>query len=143
MDKVLEKYYLRDAKTPRNSPFTFKEDGFYRSLKRAVREELKKAPKIRTRYANLITDGLFLTLLVASAITCRSQEYWVVMSTHLVASLALAWLIVASHNFIHKRANWRMYYFNFGLWSYRWVKLFDGKLHYVSKLYKALKGART
>lgn len=116
---MLEKYYLRDAKTPRNSPFTFKDDGFYRSLKRAVGEELKKVPKSAPTYANMIIDGLFVTLLVNSVIACRSKEYWVVMATYLTASLAFAWLIVASHNYIHRRSNWRMYYFNISLWSYR------------------------
>lgn len=116
---MLEKYYVKDAKTPRNSPFTFHEDGFYKSLKRAVREELKKVPKDRPKYCDRIMDGLFFTCLITAALTCWSKNYWVVMASYLVSSLTLAWSVVASHNYIHKKTNWRMYIFNLGLWSYR------------------------
>lgn len=117
--KMLEKYYVRDAKTPRNSPFTFKDDGFYRSLKRVVAEELKKIPPHIPSYSNMIIDGLFITLLISSALSCWSKDYWVVMASYLIASLTLAWVVVASHNYIHRRSNWRMYLFNMSLWSYR------------------------
>ncbi|KAJ0178874.1 hypothetical protein K1T71_005649 [Dendrolimus kikuchii] len=130
-EKMLEKFYLREAKTPRNSPFTFKDDGFYQSLKRAIREELKKIPKSVPKYADLIIDGLFVTLLITSVIACRSKEYWIVMATYLIASLSLAWLIVASHNYIHKRHNWRMYFFNISLWSYRDFRVSHALSHHL------------
>ncbi|XP_046688709.1 cytochrome b5-related protein-like, partial [Homalodisca vitripennis] len=39
--KMLENFYVRPAKTPRNSAFTFHPDGFYRTLKFRVYEKLK------------------------------------------------------------------------------------------------------
>lgn len=39
-ERLLPKYYVREASMPRNYKMTFKEDGFYRTLKRNV------APKI-------------------------------------------------------------------------------------------------
>lgn len=59
---MLRKFYIREAKTLRNSPFTFHEDGFYKNLKRAVHEALKKIPKDASAIADRITDGLFATL---------------------------------------------------------------------------------
>lgn len=116
---MLEKFYVRDAKTPRNSPFTFKEDGFYKTLKREVVEELKKIPKSVSRTSDMIIDGLFGTLLVSSVLSLWLTNYWAVMASYLVASLTLAWTCVASHNYIHRRTNWRMYLFSLTLWSYR------------------------
>ncbi|CAB3236902.1 unnamed protein product [Arctia plantaginis] len=55
-EKILTQYYIKDAKTPRNSPFTFKEDGFYKTLKKVVFEELKKIPKDGTKTTDRITD---------------------------------------------------------------------------------------
>lgn len=119
VEKILAKHYVREAKTPRNSPFTFEEDGFYRTLKREVVEELKKIPKHVPKYADRIIDGLFSTFLITSALACWAKNYWIVMASYLIASLSLAWTVVAAHNYIHRKTNWRMYLFNFSLWSYR------------------------
>ncbi|KAH9642025.1 hypothetical protein HF086_008712 [Spodoptera exigua] len=91
VEKMIEKYYKRDAKTPRNSPFTFEEDGFYKTLKRAVREEIKKIPPSKQKRPDFIIDALFATVLVASAVSCWSTNYWIVMGSYLTASLAMAW----------------------------------------------------
>lgn len=116
---MLQQFYVRDAKTPRNSPFTFKEDGFFRTLKKAVREELKKVPKDVSKNTDMVTDGLLVTFLLASAMSCWATNYWVIWLSYIVASVTLAWVVVASHNYIHRKSNWRMYIFNLSLWSYR------------------------
>lgn len=117
--RMLQKFYIRDAKTPRNSPFTFKEDGFYCSLKAAAYKELKKIPAHVHKRADMITDGLLITLLVSSAFACYTSHYWASMVAYFTASLSLAWVTVAAHNYIHRKSNWRMYLFNLSLWSYR------------------------
>ncbi|CAH1399643.1 unnamed protein product [Nezara viridula] len=38
---ILPKYFVKAASTKRNAPFTFKEDGFYMTLRKRVREKLK------------------------------------------------------------------------------------------------------
>ncbi|XP_047528788.1 cytochrome b5-related protein-like [Vanessa atalanta] len=118
-EKMLNKFYIRDAKTPRNSPFTFHEDGFYKSLKRAVHEELKKIPKEASATADRITDGLFATLLCSSSLACWFENYFIATFWYIIASVSLAMLTVTCHNFIHRRTNWRMYLFNMSMWSYR------------------------
>lgn len=40
-EHLLQDYRVRDAKHPRNFKFTFKETGFYRTLRRRVAEKLK------------------------------------------------------------------------------------------------------
>lgn len=40
-EHLLQDYRVRDAKLPRNFKFTFKETGFYRTLRRRVAEKLK------------------------------------------------------------------------------------------------------
>lgn len=41
VEKILEKYYVAAASEPRNSPFSFKKDGFYKTLKTKVEPILK------------------------------------------------------------------------------------------------------
>ncbi|XP_060801857.1 cytochrome b5-related protein [Amyelois transitella] len=118
-EKLLDKYYIRDASSPRNSPFTFEEDGFYRTLKRAVYEDLKKIPKDVSKTSNMITDGLFLSLLCTSVFACWTENYYLANIWYLLASVSLALLTVACHNYIHRKTNWRMYLFNMSMWSYR------------------------
>lgn len=98
-------------------------------MKRSVVEVLKTVPPTERSRSTLIIDGLFLTCLIASALSCWATDYWVVMTSYLVASLALAWNTVAAHNYIHMKTNWRMYLFNFSLWSYRCVLKFFLSLH--------------
>lgn len=36
VEQILAKYYVKDIHTPRNSPYSFDDNGFYRTLKRRV-----------------------------------------------------------------------------------------------------------
>ncbi|XP_047510039.1 cytochrome b5-related protein-like isoform X2 [Pieris napi] len=123
-EKMLSKFYIRDAKSPRNSPFTFQDDGFYRSLKRRVWEELKTIPKMENRRSDMVTDGLLATCLAASTIASWAENYWIATAACFIASVCLAWILVAAHNYIHRGPNFRMYYFNLALWSYRTSLIF-------------------
>lgn len=123
VNKVLEKYYVRDAKTPRNSPFTFEEDGFYRTLKKVIVEELKNVPKEVYKKSDRIMDGIFATYLLSSAFACYTKNPVLVNLSYFIASVTLAWTVVASHNYIHRKSNWRMHLFSMAMWSYRLVKV--------------------
>ncbi|CAG9795227.1 unnamed protein product [Diatraea saccharalis] len=131
VEKMLDKYFVKNTNTPRNSPYTFNEDGFYRTLKRAVREELKKVPKNIPNHTDRIIDGLFTTCLATAALTCWAKNYWIVMLSYLISSLTLAWTIVASHNYIHRKTNWRMYIFSMCLWSYRDFRVSHALSHHL------------
>ncbi len=41
VEQVLRQYYVKNADSKRNSPYTFKEDGFYKTLKRRLQPVLK------------------------------------------------------------------------------------------------------
>jgi cytochrome b involved in lipid metabolism len=41
VEGMLEKFFIRNATHPRFSPYTFKDDGFYKTLKRRVEPILK------------------------------------------------------------------------------------------------------
>ncbi|XP_032513096.2 cytochrome b5-related protein-like [Danaus plexippus] len=130
-EKMLKNYYVRDAKTARNSPFTFKEDGFYRTLKRTVRDEIEKLPTNLSNHTDMIMDGLLVTCLVASALSCWATNYWLVMGSYIVASVSLGWAVIAAHNYLHRRTNWRMYIFNLSLWSYRDFRVSHALSHHL------------
>ncbi|KAJ8929856.1 hypothetical protein NQ314_017461 [Rhamnusium bicolor] len=44
-NRLLPKHFVRKAKKPRNSPFTFEENGFYKTLKKKIHEKLKTVPE--------------------------------------------------------------------------------------------------
>lgn len=41
VESILQEYRVRDAKLPRNFKFTFKETGFYRTIRHRVADKLK------------------------------------------------------------------------------------------------------
>ncbi|XP_038220070.1 cytochrome b5-related protein-like [Zerene cesonia] len=118
-ERLLCKFYIRDAQMPRNSPFTFKEDGFYKTLKQAVYKELKNVPIESYKTADRITDGLLVILLCSSSVASSATNYWLALFWRFVAAISLTLLTVTCHNYIHRRTNWRMYLFNLSMWSYR------------------------
>lgn len=46
VEAILGKYYVRDAATVRNSPYTFKDDGFYKTVKRRIAPIIKVKHKV-------------------------------------------------------------------------------------------------
>lgn len=58
-ERLLPKFYVREATTPRSVPLTFHPDGFYRTFKRRATEALKNVNFHRSSLtSNLITDSL-------------------------------------------------------------------------------------
>lgn len=135
---MLYKFYIRDAKTPRNAPFTFHEDGFYRTFKRAAYEEIKKIPKNASKTADRITDGMFLSLLCTTSLASWSTDNWMANFWYIFASFNLAFLTVTCHNYILRRPNWRIYLVNMSMWSYGCQPT-----HLISIIPKKLSGIRT
>nr|CAH7757889.1 unnamed protein product [Callosobruchus chinensis] len=60
---MLSQYLVRNATTPRNSPFTFHENGFYKSLRRKVQKKLKTLPKNLADRSKYMTDLLFASYI--------------------------------------------------------------------------------
>ncbi|KAK5641851.1 hypothetical protein RI129_010398 [Pyrocoelia pectoralis] len=114
-EKVLPKYFVRQSTTPRNSPFTFKDGDFYKTLKRNVMEVYPNLPKWPIRRSKLIADCLLVLYLTLTFVATVSWNF----KLGLVAGLVLYLTAVASHNFFHQKDNFRMYYFDFSLLSSR------------------------
>lgn len=58
VEKVLQEYWVRDAKLPRNFKFTFKETGFYRTVRRRVAEKLKTINTKRGEFMSKVCVNL-------------------------------------------------------------------------------------
>ena len=119
---VLAKYYVKPAQSPRNSPYTFEPDGFYLTLKERVhkhlsskvtREEIKT---VHRRVAAFQDRFVFIFLILLMA-TARTESYLIAALTGVVLLLNMN----CSHNYYHKKDNWRMYCFDLSLLSsYEW-----------------------
>ncbi|KAK9700947.1 Fatty acid desaturase [Popillia japonica] len=108
-ETLLNKYRVRKAQSPRLSPYTFEDDGFYRTLKRNVSEQLKSIPK--------------------KALVAKRNDfcYWFAAAS----GYFLASVTVAAHNYFHQKDNIRMYYFNFSLMNYREWRISHSLSHHL------------
>lgn len=113
-EQILPKYYVRDAKGPRNSPFTFEENGFYRTLKRRIAPVLKELQRNHKQTTSVyISDLLLISAYVFGIMTAMFQSY----IYGIISALCLSMCTITAHNFFHQRDNFRMYYFNISLMS--------------------------
>ncbi|XP_071582371.1 cytochrome b5-related protein-like isoform X1 [Temnothorax nylanderi] len=113
-ERLLPKFYVREATSPRSVPLTFLPDGFYRTFKRRAAEALKTVnfhkPSTTT---NLITDSLATVTFALSLAAALVDSYAITV----LASVFLTWTTVAAHNYFHMRDNFRMYYFDLSMVS--------------------------
>lgn len=132
-EALLPKYFVKKAETPRNSPFIFKEDGFYKTLKIKVADKLKDIPNDVRKKSDNVTDFLLICLLLASPICgwiwTRSLIYGAV-STFLLG-LELSALTVCAHNYFHRADSWRMYLFNISGLSYSDWRISHAMSHHM------------
>lgn len=118
VNKVLNKYYVRDATTPRLSPFTFKPDGFYNVLKSRVAAKLSSEKHEKSVIKSILTvDILIFTAFVTCSLAAKTNNYHLAILSGIILGLG----IIASHNFSHLKDNWRMYYMQLGFISVRYV----------------------
>ncbi|XP_050432227.1 cytochrome b5-related protein-like isoform X1 [Adelges cooleyi] len=112
----LRTFYVRNASTPRSSPFTFKPDGFYKVLKSRVSKKISTINHSNILLkSKLVVDTFILLALLLCAESARRNSYYVAV----LAGVSLAFGLVANHNFTHLKDNWRMYYIQLGLFSVR------------------------
>lgn len=114
-EKLLPKFFVRDAKLPRNYKITFNEDGFYKTLKRRVASKLDDLDHSAEANSRFYCDFMFASLLLLSTISARDENFFIATT----AALSLSWLTTIGHNFIHQKDNWRMYMVNFSLMNFR------------------------
>ncbi|OWR46060.1 hypothetical protein KGM_201044 [Danaus plexippus plexippus] len=119
-EALLPKYFIKKADTPRNSPFTFKEDGFYKTLKAKVVLKLKDIPGDVRKKSDNVTDFLFVCLVVAGPLCCWlwTKNLIYGAAATLILGLTLCALTICAHNYFHRADSWRMYLFNISGFSY-------------------------
>ena len=132
---LLPKYKIKDAATPRNIKLTFKDNGFYRTLKRRVNEKydtIDFKPESHTKVClsvhncnliimfflfKVIHDSLLISTIIALITSANLHSYYLAT----LSGLLLTWTAISSHNFFHKKDNWRMFTFNLSFLSFRFV----------------------
>ncbi|KAF5308055.1 hypothetical protein FQR65_LT06430 [Abscondita terminalis] len=107
-EHLLQKYFVKKITKPRVSPYTFHEDGFYKTLKHRVREVLKTLPEESFNISNVYTDVLLFTTFTFACLANSMLSYFFAI----LAGISGTFLIVASHNYVHQRDNIRMFYGN-------------------------------
>ncbi|XP_004524738.1 cytochrome b5-related protein isoform X1 [Ceratitis capitata] len=112
--KLLSKYKVRDAKHPRIYTLTLHEDGFYKTLRERVREKLKTIDKSPQRKSDLIHFSLLASIFIFAVLSARLNS----LVCLALAGTALCWTTIVSHNYFHRRDNWRMYAFNLSLMNF-------------------------
>ncbi|KAF5293585.1 hypothetical protein FQA39_LY03070 [Lamprigera yunnana] len=126
-EEMLKKYYIRKASKPRNSPFTFKEDGFYRTLKRNAQIALRDVSRDASHVSNLIIDALLSGTFIFAILACKYSSFVFAVAS----SFLLALTTVAAHNYFHKKDNFRMYYFNLSLMDFREWRISHALSHHL------------
>ncbi|CAG0882813.1 unnamed protein product [Cyprideis torosa] len=111
--EILQKYFVREARTPRISPFTFHEDGFYKSFKRRAKVILEKVGSGPERSNKLLVDANAIVFLLLLTL-CGTYSTW---SIALSAGVAMTFLVLSSHNFVHQKINFRSIYMDFSVFG--------------------------
>lgn len=117
---MLPNYFIREAAEPRNQPFTFKENGFYKTLRLKVIDKIKDIPLDARKKSDLVTDSLLIATLILTPLCCWTWQNHIMIGASLtvVNGLVLSSLTTCAHNYFHRADNWRMYLFNLSGLSY-------------------------
>lgn len=126
-EALLPKYFVRIAKHPRNFKLTMHDDGFYKTLKRKVREKLPTLDKKREAISKRIIDTLLVLTYLFAIASARFHSYLLGVG----AGLFLTWTVISAHNFFHQRDNWRMKVYNLSLLSYREWRISHALSHHI------------
>jgi len=126
-EQLLTKFYVRNADLPRNYDFTFKESGFFRTMKRKVADKINDLDRTPIRLSNMISD-LVLGLVFTSAVLAAKDDN---IYLALLSGVFLLWMLVIAHNYFHQKDNWRMYCFNLTLLNYREWRISHAMSHHL------------
>ena len=105
VDAILAKFYRKEAPTnkKRQSPFTFQDDGFYRTLKKRANLHLKqnvtrKDKEIAKQKSATLQNWLLLSFVVLVVLSARFASFPLAV----FAGLLLSWNINLAPNFFHR-----------------------------------------
>ena len=112
---------------PRNYKFTYREDGFYKTLKRKVNKELKNMDfKKPAELSKNYSDACLIAFFSTAIMTVKLNSYTI----GFMSAVLLMFQTIIGHNFIHKINNWRMYTVNLSLMSWRDWRVFHVFSHH-------------
>jgi hypothetical protein len=130
--EVLKKFYICDAKQPRNYKYTYEETGFYKTLKRRI---VKKLETIdvgeHIKFTKLIFDCNLLCLFALVALAARAESFLMAALWTILSSQSLAWSLNFAHNFMHQKNSWRIYAANLTLVNFRDFRVFHVMSHHM------------
>ncbi|KAG6444172.1 cytochrome b5-related protein [Manduca sexta] len=132
-ETLLPNYFVRKAKLPRNQPFTFKEHGFYKSLKVKICGMMSEIPSDARRKSDFVTDALLVTLLISSPLCCWvwTKNFVFAGALTIFNGFILSSLTTCAHNYFHRADNWRMYLFNLSGMSYSQWRISHSMSHHM------------
>ncbi|KAH8409602.1 hypothetical protein KR222_010579 [Zaprionus bogoriensis] len=125
--RMLSKFEVRTASSPRNYQFTLKENGFYLTLKRRVREKLRSLQYRPSRKTDLLHSAILASVFILSWASTTLDS----LILRGFAGLALCWVATSAHNYFHQRDNWRMYSFNLLLLNFNNWRISHALSHHV------------
>ena len=106
VDAILAKFYRKEAPTnkKRQSPFTFQDDGFYRTLKKRANLHLKqnvtrKDKEIARQKVKTVQNRMLIALGISVSLSIGLASYWL----SILSGLLLALNMIVSHNFSHRK----------------------------------------
>ncbi|XP_072393737.1 cytochrome b5-related protein-like isoform X2 [Diabrotica undecimpunctata] len=126
-NEVLKKYFVKNAVTERNSPFTFEENGFYRTLKKKIQPVLKNGSKRSYTKSKFFTDFLLVLSFLFSIFAVKFWNF----GLGVFGGVFLGMVTVAAHNYFHMKDNFRMYYFQFSLLQVREWRISHALSHHL------------
>lgn len=126
-ENLLPKFKVREAKQPRHMRLTFKDDGFYRTLKRRVGEKLQEIDKTPIQRSRLITDMLLGGAFVFAFLAIRLNS----ITAAVLSGMCVNWTMICAHNYFHQKDNWRMKLFNLAFFSYREWRISHAMSHHL------------
>jgi len=127
-EKLLEKYKVREAKNPRIYTLTLKEDGFYKTLKRRVREKLQTVDMQNSKNkSDLIHNILLASIFIFAWLALKYNSAFFVILTGAV----ITWTSIVAHNYFHRRDNWRMYTFNLSMMNFVDWRILHALSHHI------------
>jgi len=111
----LKQYYVKRATGPRFSPYTFHDDGFYRTLMRRAQPIIATVPTGPAMRSKIWLDMVMVSTMLTAILAATTSSY----ALGVLAGFLMFLTVSGAHNFLHLRDNLRMYYLDFSFMSCR------------------------
>jgi hypothetical protein len=107
----LKQFYVKLAPGTHFSPYTFHDDGFYRTLMRRAQPIIATDPTGPTLRSKVWLNMVMVTTLFTTILAAKTSSY----ALGVLAGFLMNLTVMDAHNFLHLIDNLRMYYLDFSL----------------------------